>query len=103
RMGQTDVALGAAGVEVLRDERGASDLDGRHLEVTVAAVGDAMAAAADLVRTKAAGAPFVLLRGLDVGGEQAGADLVRPADDDLFRWGGALAVTEGLQARRTVR
>src|SRR5690606_2456946 len=43
RTGQTDVALGAAGVQVLRDERGGADLDGRPLAVTVAAVGDAMA------------------------------------------------------------
>lgn len=104
RTGQTDVALGAAGVAVLRDERGGTDLDDRPLEVTVAAVADEMAAAADLVRSKADGAPFVVLRGLDVRDDGAsGRDLVRPADEDLFRWGGALAVTEGIAARRTVR
>jgi coenzyme F420-0:L-glutamate ligase/coenzyme F420-1:gamma-L-glutamate ligase len=104
RLGQTDVALGAAGVDVLRDERGGTDLDGRPLEVTVAAVGDEMAAAADLVRSKGQGVPFVLLRGLGRRhGTTTGRDLVRPADEDLFRWGGALAVTEGIRARRTVR
>lgn len=109
RIGQTDVALGAAGVAVLRDERGGGDLDGRRLDVTVAAVGDALAAAADLVRTKASGAPFVLVRGLAhltaAGGAEAGsgADLVRPLDEDLFRRGGADAVLDGIVARRTVR
>ncbi len=109
RVGQTDVALGAAGVTVLRDERGATDLDGRPLDVTVAAVGDALAAAADLVRTKASGAPFVLLRGLahltSAGGAAggSGAELVRPVDEDLFRRGGADAVLDGVIARRTVR
>lgn len=105
RIGQTDVALGSAGVEVLRDERGGTDLDGRPLDVTVAAVADEIAGAADLVRGKADGAPFVLVRGLGAGGDTAarGHDLVRPADEDLFRWGGALAVTRGIAARRTVR
>lgn len=104
RMGQTDVALGAAGVAVLRDERGGVDLDGAPLEVTVAALADEVAAAADLVRTKASGTPFVVVRGLP-GDAPAGTgrDLVRPAEDDLFRFGGARAVVEGIAARRTVR
>ncbi len=102
RMGQTDVALGASGVAVLRDERGDNDLDGRALDVTLAAVADEVAGAADLVRTKGSGTPFVLVRGLDRGDGTA-ADLVRPAEEDLFRFGGALAVTEGIAARRTVR
>jgi len=109
RLGQTDVALGAAGLAVLRDERGAVDLEGRALEVTLGAVGDAIAGASDLVRTKASGTPFVLLRGLRgltaAGGAPAGtgADLLRPLEEDLFRRGGAEAVLEGVTARRTVR
>jgi coenzyme F420-0:L-glutamate ligase/coenzyme F420-1:gamma-L-glutamate ligase len=109
RLGQTDVALGAAGLAVLRDERGRVDLEGRVLEVTLAAVADEVAGAADLVRTKASGSPFVLVRGLlahtAAGGATpgAGADLVRPLDEDLFRRGGAEAVLDGLAARRTVR
>lgn len=109
RTGQTDVALGAAGLAVLRDERGAVDLDGRGLDVTVAATGDALAGAADLLRTKGSGTPFVLVRGLThhtaAGGAHAGraAELVRPLDEDLFRRGGAEATIAGLLARRTVR
>jgi coenzyme F420-0:L-glutamate ligase / coenzyme F420-1:gamma-L-glutamate ligase len=109
RLGQTDVALGAAGLAVLRDERGTVDLEDRPLEVTLAAVGDAVAGAADLVRGKASGTPFVLLRGLaastTAGGATpgAGADLIRPLEEDLFRRGGAEAVLHGLTARRTVR
>jgi len=109
RLGQTDVALGAAGVAVLRDERGSTDLDGRPLGVTVAAVADALAGAADLVRSKASATPFVLVRGLAqltaAGGAtpRPAADLVRPLDEDLFRRGAAEAVLEGLVARRTVR
>lgn len=104
RMGQTDVALGVAGMAPLRDERGATDRRGRVLEVTVAAVADAIAGAGDLVRDKAAGAPFVLVRGLAVAGEDGSArELVRSANEDLFRWGGPTAVVEGIAARRTVR
>jgi len=109
RLGQTDVALGAAGLTVLRDERGASDLDGRTLGVTVAAVGDAIAGAADLVRSKASATPFVLVRGLApltvAGGAGPGraADLVRPLEEDLFRRGAAESTIEGLIARRTAR
>jgi coenzyme F420-0:L-glutamate ligase/coenzyme F420-1:gamma-L-glutamate ligase len=109
RLGQTDVALGAAGLTVLRDERGAVDLEGRTLEVTIGATGDAVAGAADLVRAKASGTPFVLVRGLSTltaaGGAApgTGADLVRPLEEDLFRRGGAEAVLHGLTARRTVR
>jgi coenzyme F420-0:L-glutamate ligase/coenzyme F420-1:gamma-L-glutamate ligase len=109
RLGQTDVALGAAGLTVLRDERGSVDLEGRTLEVTLGAVGDALAGAADLVRTKSSGTPFVLVRGLAgltaAGGATpgTGADLIRPLDGDLFRHGGAEAVLHGVAARRTVR
>ncbi len=87
RLGQTDVALGVAGVTALRDERGGLDRDGHPLHVTQIAVADQVAAAADLVRGKADGTPFVLLRGLDVRGEGTGRDLLRPSADDAFRTG----------------
>jgi coenzyme F420-0:L-glutamate ligase / coenzyme F420-1:gamma-L-glutamate ligase len=103
RMGQTEVALGVAGTPALRDERGGADLDGRLLEVTEAAVADAVAAAADLVRHKASGTPFVRVRGLPPGEPGSGRELVRPADEDLFRAGGPTAAVEAVGARRTVR
>jgi coenzyme F420-0:L-glutamate ligase/coenzyme F420-1:gamma-L-glutamate ligase len=88
RMGQTDVALGAAGVVALRDDRGTTDLEGKQLEVTVIALADELAAAADLARSKADGTPFVLIRGLDLTGDGTAQELVRPAADDVFRSGG---------------
>jgi coenzyme F420-0:L-glutamate ligase / coenzyme F420-1:gamma-L-glutamate ligase len=103
RSGQTDVALGVAGVPAMRDERGRTDLDGRTLEVTEAAVADELAGAADLVRDKASGTPFVLIRGLAPGVPGRGADLIRPPEQDLFRAGGATAVVRGVTGRRTVR
>jgi len=111
RIGQTDVALGVAGVVALRDERGGADLDGRELTVTESAIADELAGAADLVRRKDSGAAFVLIRGLDRTDPSApasehrggGRALVRSPAHDLFRFGGATAVEQGLAARRTVR
>jgi dehydro coenzyme F420 reductase / coenzyme F420-0:L-glutamate ligase / coenzyme F420-1:gamma-L-glutamate ligase len=103
RAGQTDSAIGAAGVLPLRDHRGEPDTFGNTLEVTVAAVADEIAAAADLVKGKALQIPVAIVRGLaalvtDSDGPGARA-LVRPASEDMFRLGAA----DVLPARRTVR
>ena len=103
RLGQTEVALGVAGTAALRDERGGSDLDGRPLEVTQAAIADEVAGAADLVRDKSSGTPFVLVRGLTPAPAGTGRDLVRPADQDAFRAGGPTAAELAVASRRTVR
>jgi hypothetical protein len=69
--------------------------------VTITATADQLAAAADLVRTKSSGTPFVLLRGLRVSGpefnEQRACDLVRPSEQDAFRTGGSTAGLELLR------
>ena len=65
RLGQTDVALGAAGLVALDDWRGRADAAGRPLEATEIAVADAVAAAADLARAKDSLEPVVLVRGLE--------------------------------------
>ena len=103
RSGQTDTAIGAAGVMVVRDHRGELDAFGNTLEVTVAAVADEIAAAGDLVKGKALQIPVALVRGLGAlvtreDGPGALA-LVRPSADDMFRLGAA----DVLPARRTVR
>ena len=102
RVGQTDAAIGAAGIRVLDDLRGTRDTAGRMLEVTVAAVGDEIAAAADLVKGKSAGLPVALVRGLGhlvAGLDAPGArSIVRDADHDMFRQGSAEARAEGFAA-----
>ncbi|MEX2504644.1 MAG: coenzyme F420-0:L-glutamate ligase [Egicoccus sp.] len=103
RLGQTEVALGVAGTAALRDERGGTDLQGRTLEVTVAAIADEVAAAADLVRTKASGTPFVLVRGLPAVAAGTGRDLLRSAESDAFRTGGPTAAEHAVASRRTIR
>jgi coenzyme F420-0:L-glutamate ligase / coenzyme F420-1:gamma-L-glutamate ligase len=89
RLGQTDVAIGAAGIEPLDDWRGRPDAFGRELRVTTVAIADALAAAADLARAKDSGEPVVLVRGLDRYVTQddgpGAAALRRPRDADLFR------------------
>lgn len=89
RRGQVDVAIGIAGLAPLRDERGSTDREGRMLDVTEAAVADELAAAADLVRTKAAGTPVVVIRGFawEPVGYATATQLVRDAASDLFARG----------------
>lgn len=86
RLGQTDVALGVAGMPALRSEIGGTDRHGQPLEVTEAAIADEVAAAADLVRGKADGLPVVVVRGLRYVPDEgaAAADLLRPPELDLF-------------------
>ncbi len=103
RTGQTDTAVGAAGLTPLRDHRGSADTFGNVLEVTVAAVADEIAAAADLIKQKTTQIPVAIVRGLpDLVTDEAGpgaAALIRPATEDMFRLGAADVLT----ARRTIR
>ena len=89
RMGQTDVAIGAAGFAVLDDWRGRADSGGRELTATVLAVGDSAVAAADLVRAKDGAQPVVVVRGLErflLPDDGPGAAVLRrPREQDLFR------------------
>jgi coenzyme F420-0:L-glutamate ligase/coenzyme F420-1:gamma-L-glutamate ligase len=86
RRGLIDVAIGVSGLVAVMDLRGEEDSMGRTLEVTEIAVADELAAAADLVMGKASGIPAALVRGYDgPRGEGRGQDLVRPAEEDLFR------------------
>jgi coenzyme F420-0:L-glutamate ligase/coenzyme F420-1:gamma-L-glutamate ligase len=85
RQGTIDVALGAAGLEVMRDLRGTRDRAGYELHSTVIATGDEIASAAELVMGKADGVPAAVVRGLDVAGDGQARDLVIPEERDLFR------------------
>jgi coenzyme F420-0:L-glutamate ligase/coenzyme F420-1:gamma-L-glutamate ligase len=105
RDGVVDFAIGAAGVAVVDDLRGTVDAYGRQLSMTVTAVIDEIAAASELVRSKSAGRPVAVVRGLSryVPAGWAPADggakrLVRPSADDLFREGSAEAYARGYAA-----
>ena len=85
RLGITNVAIGAAGTEVLRDLRGVYDPAGYELHSTVIAVADEIAAAAELVMGKTARIPAAVVRGLDVAGDGTASELLMPPGHDLFR------------------
>ncbi|MFI6153608.1 coenzyme F420-0:L-glutamate ligase [Kitasatospora sp. NPDC051170] len=107
RNGLTDVAIGAAGLCALEDHRGRTDGHGNELVLTVTAIADELAAAADLVKGKATGVPVAVVRGLGhlvtpEDGEGT-RPLVRPAVDDMFRLGTSEALREAVTLRRTVR
>lgn len=85
RTGTTDVALGVAGMTALLDLRGTRDPVGYELHATQIAVADEVAGAAELVMGKVDGVPAAIVRGLRPSGDGCGADLVMPADRDLFR------------------
>ena len=89
RLGQTDVAIGAAGLTPLDQWIGRADAFGRELHVTSIAVADSIAAAADLARTKDSLEPVVLVRGLErfvtADDGPGAAALRRPSEQDLFR------------------
>ncbi|WP_329789083.1 coenzyme F420-0:L-glutamate ligase [Lentzea sp. DG1S-22] len=96
RMGQTDAAIGSSGIRVLHDYAGSVDEHGNQLAVTLVAVADEIAAAADLVKGKLGGVPVAVLRGFDVVDDGSTArDLNRPVEEDLFRLGTEEALARG--------
>jgi coenzyme F420-0:L-glutamate ligase/coenzyme F420-1:gamma-L-glutamate ligase len=85
RQGTTDVAIGAAGVEALRDLKGERDPTGYELRSTVIAIADEIAGAAELVMGKLDRTPVAIVRGLDAAGDGSARELVMPAERNLFR------------------
>ena len=84
RQGTTDVAIGASGVEVLRELSGELDPVGYELKATVIAVADELAGAAQLVAGKLDRVPVVIVRGLAMRGEGKATDIPIPPERDLF-------------------
>lgn len=108
RTGQTDVAIGAAGLTVLHAYAGERDQHGNELIVTEIAVADEIAAAADLVKGKLTAVPVAVVRGLSLRDDGSSArNLVRAGEEDLF-WLGteealALGRSQAQLLRRSVR
>jgi coenzyme F420-0:L-glutamate ligase len=102
RHGQTDLAVGAAGIRVLDELSGHTDRYGNPLVVTAAAVADELAGAADLVKSKLSARPVALVRGLaSMVTEDDGpgvAALIRLGPLDMFRLGTREAVDEAVGA-----
>lgn len=86
REGLVNVALGVSGIAPLIDYRGQEDSHGRSMKVTVMAIADELASAAELVMKKSAGIPVAIVRGFDYdASESSGRELIRAAELDLFR------------------
>jgi dehydro coenzyme F420 reductase / coenzyme F420-0:L-glutamate ligase / coenzyme F420-1:gamma-L-glutamate ligase len=104
RNGQTDAAVGAAGLAVLHNYSGAFDSHGNELVVTEIAVADEVAAAADLVKGKLTAVPVAVVRGLTVADDGSTArQLLRTGDDDLFWLGTAEALDLGRRQAQLLR
>ncbi|RLT43308.1 MAG: coenzyme F420-0:L-glutamate ligase [Chloroflexi bacterium] len=85
RLGQTNVAIGVAGMKPMRDYIGQPDLDGHVLRVTTICVADEVAGAAEMVMGKVEAVPAAILRGYAYErGEGAAAEIVREQALDLF-------------------
>ena len=101
RIGQTDHAIGSAGVAVLDRYAGRQDAYGNELHVTAIAIADELAAAADLAKTKLAGTPVAIIRGVGehvVDPGPTARDLLRTGEEDLFHRGTREAVLGALLA-----
>ncbi|HEY0248212.1 MAG TPA: coenzyme F420-0:L-glutamate ligase [Gryllotalpicola sp.] len=104
RIGQTDIAIGAAGVRVVDDLRGSTDAQGRELAVTVPVVADELAALGDLVKGKASGRPVAVVRGMgrlvtDEVETDGARTLPRTGPSDMFRLGTDEAYRLGAEGR----
>jgi coenzyme F420-0:L-glutamate ligase/coenzyme F420-1:gamma-L-glutamate ligase len=85
REGQTNVAIGLAGMRPLTPYEGVRDLDGRELRVTMPCPADEIAAASGLVMEKLAAVPAAIVRGVPYErGEGSAREIVRPFERDLF-------------------
>lgn len=104
RNGQTDAAIGSAGIPVLYGYAGAVDRHGNELLVTEVAVADEIAAAADLVKGKLTGVPVAVVRGLRLGDDgSTAARLVRSGQEDLFWLGTAESIELGRRQAQLLR
>jgi coenzyme F420-0:L-glutamate ligase/coenzyme F420-1:gamma-L-glutamate ligase len=86
RLGQTNVAIGVAGIEPFVDYRGSLDGSGRELVATNICIADELAGAAEMVMGKAERIAAAIVRGSRaVFGRGAATSIVRPLEEDLFR------------------
>ena len=102
REGQTDIAIGAAGLVVAESFAGRVDAHGNALAVTAPAVADEIAGMSELAQGKLGARPFAVVRGradlvLPPGDDGPGARaLIRPDGADLFGFGAREAVVRAL-------
>ena len=85
RRGQTDVAIGLSGLKPLKDYRGKTDKYGNDLKITLIAIADELASAAELVKGKTNEIPIVLIRGYSYQkGNYTANSLIMSHKENLF-------------------
>lgn len=108
RVGQTDIAIGCAGLRPYESFAGRADPYGNPLVVTAPAVADQIAGGAELASGKFGGRPVVIVRGTDPGwltaddGPGARA-LIRDEDNDMFGLGAREAAVAAITGEGPVR
>lgn len=87
RNGQTNVAIGIAGINPIKSYIGTYDMYGRKLRVTEIAVADEIASASELVMGKSESTPVAIIRGYNFEKTSKASikSLLRAKDRDLFR------------------
>ena len=86
RLGQTDVAIGIAGLEPILDYNGKPDTFGKIMRVTAIAVADEICSASELVMGKVEKCPIAIVRNYNYNFSNAKIqELLRSEHDDLFR------------------
>ena len=86
RLGQTDVAIGIAGLEPILDYNGKPDTFGKIMQVTAIAVADEICSASELVMGKIQKCPIAVIRNYNFSSSTAKIqEMLRSDHDDLFR------------------
>lgn len=87
RNGQTNIAIGIAGINPIKSYIGTYDMYGKKLRVTEIAVADEISSAAELVMGKAEGTPVAIIRGynFEKTARSSVKSLLRTRERDLFR------------------
>ena len=86
RMGQTNIAIGIAGINALKNYKGKRDMFGKIMKVTEIAIVDEIAGAAELVMGKTKGIPIAIVRNLTYSKSNSSiTKIIRKENKDIFR------------------
>ena len=86
RLGQTDHAIGIAGIESIKNYEGKPDTFGKIMRVTAIAIVDELCAAAELVMGKTEKSPAAIIKNYSFESKNDSiSSIIRDEDEDLFR------------------
>jgi len=86
RLGQTDHAIGIAGIESIKNYEGKPDTFGKIMRVTAIAIVDELCAAAELVMGKTEKSPAAIIKNYSFESKNDNiSSIIRDEDEDLFR------------------